>query len=199
MSRNDPPAAPAVARLLLRWFTSPSHRESLEGDLLEELAAGRSQSWYWRQVGWAVYEHACGVVRHQLTTFLGATVFFLVALWIIAPATYRVMDWARGQESLRILVLLAWLAGVPLILGGVAGAAERRQRIGAILLGATLAWLTPVTLPFSFAMCDLCARPIESTTPGSILLLTTVASALLVGLGAWGAGRIHPLNQEKFS
>lgn len=192
-------SVPIPARWLLRWFTDRRHRESLEGDLLEEMAAGRSAAWYCRQVGWAVYENVCGIVRRQLTTFLAATVFFLVALWVIAPATYHVMDWARAQESLRILVLLAWLAGVPLILGGVAGAAERRRRIGAILLGATLAWLTPVTLPFNFAVCDLCARPIESTTPGSILLLTTAASALLAGLGAWGVGRIHPLDQEKFS
>jgi len=189
---------PAIARLLLR-FSSARHRESLEGDLLEELAAGRSQSWYWSQVGWALYEQVCSIARQQLTTFLAATVFFLVALWFIAPATYQVMDWAGARESLRIFVLLAWLAGVPLILGGVAGAAERRRRIGAILFGAALAWLTPVTLPFSFAVCDLCAQPIESTASGSILLLTTTASALLVGLGAWGVGRIHPLNQENFS
>ena len=196
---HAPTFAPTAAGWLLRWFTSSRHRESLEGDLLEEIAAGRSQAWYWRQVGWAVYEHACSVVRQQLITFLAATMFFLVALWVIAPATYHVMDWARAQESLRILVLLAWLGGVPLLLGGVAGAAERRRRIGAILLGAALAWLTPVTLPFNFAVCDLCARPLDTAAPGSILLLTTAASALLAGLGAWCVGRIHPLVQEKFS
>ena len=190
---------PALAQWTLRVFASGRHRETLEGDLLEELAAGRSAGWYWRQVGWAVYEHALGVIRQQLTTFLAATLFFLAALWVIAPATYQVMDWARAQESLRILVLLAWLAGVPFILGGVAGAAESRRRVGAILLGATLAWLTPVTLPLNFAVCDLCARPIDTTAPSSILLLTTTASALLVGLGAWVAGRIHPLVQEKLS
>lgn len=199
--QHDPASLrmPAMAQWLLRVFASGPHRETLEGDLLEGLAAGRSPGWYWRQVGWAVYEHALGVVRQQLTTFLAATLFFLTALWVIAPATYQVMDWARTQDSLRILVLLAWLAGVPFILGGMAGAAERRRRVGAILLGATLAWLTPVTLPLNFAVCDLCARPIETTAPSSILLLTTTASALLVGLGAWAAGRFHPLVQENLS
>jgi len=197
MNRSAP-KAPAAAQRLLRWFVPHQHRESLEGDLLEELAAGRSAAWYWRQVGWAAYEHLCTLVRRQLITFLAATLFFLVALWFIAPATYPVMDWARAQE-LRLLVLLAWVAGVPLVLGGFAGAAGRRGRIGAILLGAALAWLTPVTLPLNFAVCDLCARPIDTAAPGSIVLLTTAASALLAGLGAWGVGRIHPLVQEKFS
>lgn len=160
--------------------------------MLEEFAAGRTTLWYWRQVGCALYERACSVARQQAATFLAATLFFVVALWVIAPATYPVMGWARTLEPLRVVVLLGWLAGVPFVLGAVAGAAERRKRIGAILLGAALAYLTPVTLPFTSAVCDLCARPVDAATPDTILFLTPLGSALLAGLGAWVFGRFHP-------
>jgi hypothetical protein len=41
---------PRMAVWLLMHFTSPYRRESLIGDLLEMYSAGRSRTWYWRQV-----------------------------------------------------------------------------------------------------------------------------------------------------
>ena len=187
---------PPLATALLRSLAAARYRDELEGDLLEEWAAGRSASWYWRQVMHALCEHACLIVRQQIITCLAAAAFFFGALWVIAPLTYPVMDWARATEPLRVLVLLAWLAGVPVILGSVAGAAERSRRVGAILLGAAFAYLTPVTSPFNFAVCDLCASP-SGSTPASMLYLTSVGSALFAGLGAWAVRKLHPTFQEK--
>lgn len=182
---------PRFAQALLQRCCKGRFQESLEGDLLEEFVSGRSDGWYWHQVLCAMREHLRNVARQQMLTCAAATLFFIVALWVIAPATYPVVGLARTLEPARVLVLLAWLAGVPFILGGVAGAAERRRRAGAILLGAALAYLTPVTLPFTSAVCDLCSHPAGAALPDSILLLTPFGSALLAGLGAWLVGRFH--------
>lgn len=179
---------PRIAQALLRSLGG-RYVESLEGDLLEEFAAGRTRLWFWYQVACALYEQTWRTVRQQAMTFAAAFTFFLLALWAIAPITYPVMRWARTLES-DVLVLLAWLAGVPFILGGVAGTTERRRFTGAILLAGTCACLTPLTEPFTFAACDLCTRSQQSTAPGAVLLLTPFASALLIGLGAWVATRI---------
>src|SRR5690606_5958865 len=109
----------------------------------------------------------------------------------IAPVTYPVMGWARMVGGLDSLVLLVWLAGVPLLLGGVAGTVQRRRYAGAILLAAACAYLTPLTLPFTTAACDLCSRTEEPAVPNVWLrVLTPIGSALLAGAGAWIAHRI---------
>jgi hypothetical protein len=186
---------PSVALLLLRRFGG-RYRESLEGDMLEEFASGRSLWWCWQQVASTVLVHASAIVRKRLVPFLAATLFFAVALWSIAPATAPLMDWARKLESLRVLIQLAWLAGVPFLLGGLAGAAERSRRVGAILLGAGLAYMTPITTPFDSAVCDLCVGPGSAVIPGAVRWLTPFGSALLAGLGAWIATRISRIHQE---
>lgn len=179
---------PRIAQALLR-SVGGRHAESLEGDLLEEFTAGRTRLWFWYQVVCALYEHAWRTVRRQALTFAAAFTFFLLALWAIAPVTYPVMRWARTLES-DFLVLVAWLAGVPFILGSVAGTTERRRFTGAILLAGACAYLTPLTQPFTYAACDLCTRSQQSSAPGAVPLLTPFASALLIGLGAWIAARI---------
>jgi hypothetical protein len=181
---------------LLRRFVKSRHRESLEGDLLEELAAGRTNFWYWRQVGFALCAQGRFMAHQQMVTFAAATGFFLLALWVIAPATYPVMDWTH-TEPLRTFVLLGWLTGVPLVLGVIAGATERSRRISAILLGAAIAYLTPVTRPFDSAVCDLCVGPGSTTLPTTALFLASLGSALLAGFGAWIAGRFRHAAREE--
>jgi hypothetical protein len=44
------PAPPRFAMYLLYRWGSPYHRESLAGDLIEQLSEGRSEAWCWRQV-----------------------------------------------------------------------------------------------------------------------------------------------------
>jgi hypothetical protein len=99
------------------------------------------------------------------------------------------MGWAGSLESIGVLVVIAWLVGVPLVLGGVAGAA-RRRRIGVVLFAAGIAYITPVSLPFNIALCDVCSRPAADGSSGAVRLLTPIGAALLAAMGAWLAGRL---------
>lgn len=188
---------PPLVLALLRRFGG-RYSESLEGDLLEEFAAGRSVFWCWRQAAGAVLVHARSVMRQRLAACIVATLFFMAALWSIAPATAPVMHWARSLEPLHLLIQLGWLAGVPLLLGGLVSAAERSRRAGAVLLGAGIAYLTPVATPIDTAVCDLCVGPGAAMVPDAIRWLTPFGSALLAGFGAWIAARI-PRHQESLT
>jgi len=185
---------PPLALALLRRFGG-RFSESLEGDMLEEFAAGRSLLWCWHQGLSAALVHAKLLLRQRMVAFIAAALFFAAALWSLAPATAPVMDWARTVESLRLLIQLGWLAGVPFLLGSVAGAAER-SRVGAILLGAGLAYMTPITAPFDSAVCDLCVGPGSAVIPDAVRWLTPLCSALLAGLGAWTVTRISSSHRE---
>ena len=182
---------PPLAQALLRCFLKKRYGEALEGDLFEGLAGGCSTVWYWRQVGAALWEHLLFVVRRETATFCAATLFFLLALWTIAPMTYLIIDWAHASDTSR-MVLLGWLTGVPFVLGAIAGTAERRRRSAAILLGAIVAYLTPLTAPFESAVCDLCAVPSGTALFAAVPLLASFCSALIVGIGLRVAWRFHP-------
>jgi hypothetical protein len=63
--------APRLATWILNRFAAGPRREALIGDILEDFAAGRSITWYWRQVLTAaavgslvsLYERPRGVLR----------------------------------------------------------------------------------------------------------------------------------------
>jgi hypothetical protein len=164
--------------------------------MLEEFAAGRSVFWCWREVGSALLQHVRAIIYKRLMVFVLAALFFLMALWILAPATPLVMNWARTLQPLEVLVQLGWLTGVPFLLGALAGVAERNRGAGAILLSAGLAYATPITTPFDSAMCDLCVGPGSAAIPAAIRWLTPLGSALLATLGALTIARIRRARQE---
>jgi hypothetical protein len=60
MMRGHPPRA---ATWLLQRFAAGRHSESLEGDLIEQYAQGRSHLWYWRQVAMAILLAQSGAFR----------------------------------------------------------------------------------------------------------------------------------------
>lgn len=197
MNERQPPH---LAVFLLRRAATSRYGDSLEGDLLEEFCAGRSRLWYWRQVAAALRHHLLRVFRQQAGAFVATTAFFMLALWTIAPATFPVMNWAHPAEPLRSLTLLGWLVAVPLLLGAIAGAAERRRRVGTILLAAGVAYLTPVTLPLDSAVCDLCAGPGSTVMPTAAAVMTPLGFALLAGAGAWTMSRLRrPASAEHSS
>lgn len=75
---------PSLAVWLLRKWASPYQRESLVGDLLEMYRAGRSRTWYWRQVLVALIHARLRAVRLLSRTDFGGTLIRLVNAILLA-------------------------------------------------------------------------------------------------------------------
>jgi len=69
--------------LLKRW-ASPYQRESLLGDLLEMFRAGRSRTWYWRQVIAALILARTRTLRSLPSTGFGASLLRLLNALLMA-------------------------------------------------------------------------------------------------------------------
>ena len=99
---------PILALRLLERFDAEGVRESLIGDLVEEIGLGRSRFWIWQQIlalcGLAAVNH----VRHHAETAhlmaLAPGVCCVGALWIAPPAnvleTWAVVYFVTGTLSL---------------------------------------------------------------------------------------------------
>ena len=90
-------ARPLSALWLLERLESCGTREALIGDLVEEIALGRSRFWVWQQVlalcGLATVGHVRNYAQtpHLIALALGA--FFAGGVWI-APAASVFETWA---------------------------------------------------------------------------------------------------------
>jgi hypothetical protein len=69
--------------LLKRW-ASPYRRESLMGDLLEMYRAGRSRTWYWRQVIVALILARARALRLLPGTSFGTSLMRIVNALLLA-------------------------------------------------------------------------------------------------------------------
>jgi hypothetical protein len=94
-----PPTTVALATWVLEHLTFRSDTEALSGDLLEELRAGRSNAWYWRQVLLAI-----GIRIWIATSQYGLPLIFSAA-WSILYPLWRIIgrNWLL-QELIRKLV-----------------------------------------------------------------------------------------------
>ena len=81
---------------MLRHFGSPSYRESLAGDLIEQLALGRSRAWCWRQVIAALGQAPLSVL--QRAPWMAALRAALLALGLITLGV-GTMSWASGSQQ----------------------------------------------------------------------------------------------------
>jgi hypothetical protein len=101
-------ARPLVALWLLERFDSHGAREALIGDLVEEIAQGRSRFWVWQQVLALCGLAAAGRVRHYARIAhliaLALGVFFMAGFWIAPPLrvfqTWAVVYFVTGTLSL---------------------------------------------------------------------------------------------------
>ena len=84
MHRREPPPQ---ATWMLEHLTTGACDEALAGDLLEEFRAGRSQSWYWRQV-----LGACVVSWSKSLVLRGPAVAFALLWATLAPAWKILVD-----------------------------------------------------------------------------------------------------------
>jgi hypothetical protein len=101
-------ARPRLALWLLDRLDSCGTREALIGDLVEEIALGRSRFWIWQQVlalcGLATAGHVRNYTQnaHLIALALGA--FFAGGVWIAPPAivfeTWAVVYFVTGTLSL---------------------------------------------------------------------------------------------------
>ena len=101
-------APPLLALWLLERFDSYGTREALIGDLVEEIARGRSRFWVWQQVLAMCGLAAVGQARHHAqTTHLIAFafgVFFVGGVWLAPPGkvfeAWAVVYFVTGTLSL---------------------------------------------------------------------------------------------------
>jgi hypothetical protein len=101
-------ARPLLALWLLERLNSCGTREALIGDLVEEIAQGRSRFWVWQQVlalcGLDAVGHVrnCAQTAHLIALALG--VFFVGGVWIAPPAkvfeAWAVVYFVTGTMSL---------------------------------------------------------------------------------------------------
>lgn len=75
---------PKIAMWLLQQWASPYQRDSLLGDLLEMYCAGRSRTWYWRQVMVALILARVRALRTIARTGFGAALLRLVNALLMA-------------------------------------------------------------------------------------------------------------------
>jgi len=101
-------ARPAFALWLLERVDACGAREALIGDLVEEIARGRSRFWIWQQVLALCGLEAAGRVRsftrttHLIVLALG--VFFAGGVWLAPPVkvfqTWAIVYFVTGTLSL---------------------------------------------------------------------------------------------------
>jgi hypothetical protein len=87
MSRIEPPS---LAAWLLQHCLARKDNEALAGDLLEELRAGRSATWYWRQVVSAIaIESQAKIVDLCLATLYAALWSMMVPTWLLIVSNFE--------------------------------------------------------------------------------------------------------------
>jgi hypothetical protein len=101
-------ARPVLALWLLERFDSYGTREALIGDLVEEIAQGRSRFWVWRQVlalcGLAAVGHVRSYIQTGHLIALALGLFFAGGVWIAPPVkvftTWAIVYFVTGTLSL---------------------------------------------------------------------------------------------------
>jgi hypothetical protein len=87
MSQIEPPS---LAAWLLQHCLPGKDNEALAGDLLEELRAGRSATWYWRQVVSAIaIESRTKIVDLCLATLFAALWSMMVPTWLLIVSNFE--------------------------------------------------------------------------------------------------------------
>ena len=87
MKRRHPPI---IATWLISHWGDKYRRDALVGDLIEEYQRGRSDAWYWMQVGLALCASAGSALRPRLPT-LCKIVLWWCALFVVGVETKTVL------------------------------------------------------------------------------------------------------------
>jgi len=113
MTHRQPPR---VAAWLLRVTASGPYAESLEGDLQEQLASGRTSAWYWSQVSVAVVRSGMRFARVHgvsfIAAFAAAWAVMALSFWINELVLESTYVFARSHRDLIPAFSKGWLEGV---------------------------------------------------------------------------------------
>ena len=130
---------PRLALWLLRHWGSAYHRESLEGDLMEQYQEGRGRHWYWRQVAAAILIAQGRFLRALPWAAVTRVLFRCLAEAAALIAVLAVADRARRTHSVAELMsgsfvgTLAVLAAVASISVLVLIRTQKRRRTHALI------------------------------------------------------------------
>jgi hypothetical protein len=113
MTRGPPPR---VATWLLQRLAAGWHSESLEGDLIEQYAQGRSRLWYWRQVAMAIVLARSHAFRAR-TWFAAIRVFLhlLTELMVVLGAV-SIIDQSRSAHDWKDMLSPAFIATMTILI-----------------------------------------------------------------------------------
>ena len=102
---------PRLATWLLERFSPAGKNAPLAGDLIEGFKQGRSSSWYWRQVLWAIAMASAHLLRKQwgFLAYAVACGGLVSAACFLAFATFA----GRGSALPRVLALYGKAYGLP--------------------------------------------------------------------------------------
>jgi hypothetical protein len=93
--------APKLAAWMLEHLVPGGRNEALEGDLLEELCAGRSLGWYWRQVfGSVAAAWQWEISNHRSALVFAAVWSMLAPIWMAVVHTRGFVEMAAGARRL---------------------------------------------------------------------------------------------------
>jgi hypothetical protein len=180
------PNPPKLATWLLERLSSGYHRESLEGDLFEQYARGRTRFWYWRQVLIAIFVARKRAVAPRLLNAVRRVFFHLMAEVSVVLGIVTIIDESRRVHALRGMWRLAFTGTVALLaVIGLLGFMLSRRDLGfkrrnavinhliavfaVVALGAgTFTWAAAARSPCKEENTCLCPK-IEraSTTPAA--------------------------------
>jgi hypothetical protein len=93
--------APWLAAWMLEHLVPGDRNEALEGDLLEELCAGRSSNWYWRQMFGSIAAAWRSEIADHRSALVFATVWSMLApVWMAVVHTRGFVEMATNARRL---------------------------------------------------------------------------------------------------
>jgi hypothetical protein len=157
MMRRHPPR---VATWLLQRLAAGWHSESLEGDLIEQYAQGRSCLWYWRQVAMAIVLARSRAFRAR--TWIATIRVFLHLLTELAVVlgAVSIIDQSRRAHDWQDMLSPAFIATMTVL----------------ITIALAGLWLTVKLLKWK-----------QSHGPINLLIVLFAVAALGVGTLTWAS------------
>ena len=109
MMRGHPPRG---ATWLLQRLAAGWHSESLEGDLIEQYAQGRSRLWYWRQVAMAIVLARSHAFRARKWIATIRVFLHLLTELVIVLGAVSIIDQSRRAHDWQDMLSPAFIATI---------------------------------------------------------------------------------------